>query len=107
MADLYVIGRTRSNASNYFVHSNTGIVGPNPIRIMDVCPRFIGVMLSFAGIQTGRSSVQGVLLTSGPVSSLFMLSSAVSSLETGLIPHTRSPITLFMLSSVGSGFETD
>jgi hypothetical protein len=33
----------RSNALNVFVRSNTGIVGSNPTRGMDVCPRFFCV----------------------------------------------------------------
>jgi hypothetical protein len=59
------IWRFRSKARTVFGRSNTGIVGSNPTRGMDVCPRFCVFVLSFVGrgLTSGRSPVQGVLLT--------------------------------------------
>jgi len=44
----------RSEARTLFCRSNTGIVGSNPIRSMDVCPRFSVFLLSYVG--TGLES---------------------------------------------------
>jgi hypothetical protein len=53
----------RSEARIVFSSSNTGIVGSNTIRGMDVYPRFFCVMLSCVGrgLASGRSPVKGVL----------------------------------------------
>jgi hypothetical protein len=52
----------RSKASTVFGHSNTGIVGLNSSRDMDVCPRFCVVLPCVGrGLALGRSAVQRVL----------------------------------------------
>jgi hypothetical protein len=53
----------RPNARNVFVRSDTGIVGSNPTRGMDVCVYSVTVLsCAGSGLATGRSPVQGVLL---------------------------------------------
>jgi len=55
----------RSEARTVFDRSNTGIVGSNPDRGMELCPRFSVFVLSYVGrgLAPGRSPVQGVLQT--------------------------------------------
>jgi hypothetical protein len=57
---------TRSKAWTVFARSNTGIVGSNPTRGMDVCVRLFCVCVVLcvgSGLATGWSPVQGVLQT--------------------------------------------
>jgi hypothetical protein len=57
---------TRSRAWTAFPRTNTGIVGSNPIRGMDVCVRLICVCVVLcvdSDLATGWSPVQGVLPT--------------------------------------------
>jgi hypothetical protein len=54
----------RSNACTVFYSSNTGKVGLNPTRAMDICLPFILVFVLSCvsrGLPTGRSPFQGVL----------------------------------------------
>jgi hypothetical protein len=51
----------RCKAWTVFARSNTGVVGSNPIRGMDVCVRLLCVD---KGLAAGWSPVQGVLPTS-------------------------------------------
>jgi hypothetical protein len=44
----------RSEARTVFGRSNTGIVGSNPTRGMDVCPRFFCVVSSCVWVETMR-----------------------------------------------------
>jgi hypothetical protein len=56
----------RSKAWTVFAHSNTGIVGSNPVQLMDVCVRLFCVYVVLcvgSGLATGWSPVQGVLRT--------------------------------------------
>jgi hypothetical protein len=56
----------QSKVWTLFAHSNTGIVGSNPTRIMDVYVRLFLVCVVLcvgSGIATGWSPVQGVLPT--------------------------------------------
>jgi hypothetical protein len=55
----------RSKTRTVFGRSETGIVGSNPTRDKDVCPRFSVFVFSCVGrgLAAGRSPVQGVLLT--------------------------------------------
>jgi hypothetical protein len=56
----------QSKAWTVFARSNTGVVGLNPTRIMDVCVRvfcFCVVLCVGSGLTTGWSPVQGVLPT--------------------------------------------
>jgi hypothetical protein len=56
----------RSKAWDVFAHSNTGIVGSNPTRGMDVCVRLFCVcfvLCAGSGLATGWCPVQGVLQT--------------------------------------------
>jgi hypothetical protein len=56
----------RSKAWNVFVRSNTGILGSNPTRGMNVCVRlfYVCVVLCVgSGLAMGWSPVQGVLPT--------------------------------------------
>jgi hypothetical protein len=51
-----------SEALNVFARWNTGIVGLNPTRDMDVCLHFSMFMILVGnGLATSRSPVQGVL----------------------------------------------
>jgi len=54
---------TQSETRTAFGYSNTGIMGLNPTRGMDVCPHFSVFVLSCVGtgLVSGQSSVQGVL----------------------------------------------
>jgi hypothetical protein len=53
---------TRSKAWNVFARLNTGIVGSNPARGMDVCVYSVFVLSCVvSGLATGWSLVQGVL----------------------------------------------
>jgi hypothetical protein len=57
---------TRSKAWTVFARSNTGIVGTNPTRVMDVCVCLFCVCVVLcvgSGLAMGWSPVQGVLLT--------------------------------------------
>jgi hypothetical protein len=51
----------RSKAWNVFARSNTGIVGSNPTKGMDVCVYFVFVL--GYGFATGLSPIQAVLPT--------------------------------------------
>jgi hypothetical protein len=55
----------RSKAWTLFIHSNTGNVGSNPTRSMDVCALlfYVCVLCLGSGLATGWSPVQGVLPT--------------------------------------------
>jgi hypothetical protein len=56
----------RCTARTVFVRSNTGIVGSNPTRSMDVCVRLFCIFVVLcvrSGLVTGWSPVQGVLLS--------------------------------------------
>jgi hypothetical protein len=52
----------RSKAWTVFARSNTGVVGWNPIRSMDVCVRLFCIYVG-SGLATGWSPVQGILPT--------------------------------------------
>jgi hypothetical protein len=55
-----------SKAESVFARSNTGIVGSNLNRGMDICERLFRVCVVLCvgcGLATGRSPVQGVLPT--------------------------------------------
>jgi hypothetical protein len=55
-----------SKAWNVFVRSNTGFVGSNPTRGMDVCVRLFYICVDLCvgcDLATGWSPVQGVLPT--------------------------------------------
>jgi hypothetical protein len=57
---------TWSKAWTVFARSNTGVLGSNPTRDMDVCVRLFcvcGVLCVGSGLATGSSPAQGVLPT--------------------------------------------
>jgi hypothetical protein len=59
---LPIIVAALSKAWTVFARSNTGIVGSNPIRVMDVCVRLFcvcAVLCAGSGLAAGWSPVQG------------------------------------------------
>jgi hypothetical protein len=64
LAMVPVTVAARSKAWNVFARLNTGIVGSNPARGMDVCVYSVFVLSCVgSGLATGWSIVQGVLPT--------------------------------------------